>query len=93
MSQDSNTAAIGLAIWTIAAVGSVDNFVMPFVMGKGFMVHPMFVLLSVIGGLIFFGPIGLLLGPLVIAFLAALLEIYKIIVIEDNKKGAGPFLK
>ena len=60
---------------------------MPLVMGNGFRVHPLLILLSVVGGMIFFGPIGLFLGPLVVALLSALVEIYKLIVIED-KKGA-----
>ncbi|HEU5114314.1 MAG TPA: AI-2E family transporter, partial [Candidatus Paceibacterota bacterium] len=85
--------AIGLAVFSIVVIGFVDNIVMPIVMKRGFTVHPMFILLSVLGGLLFFGPIGLLLGPLVIALLSALLEIYKLIVIEDHNKGAGAYLR
>ncbi len=86
LALDSVGAAIGLTVWGVVVVGLVDNVVMPFVMGKGFRVHPLFVLLSVVGGIIVFGPIGLFLGPLVIALLSALLEIYKLIVVDDQKK-------
>lgn len=79
--------AIGLAIWGTIIVGLVDNFVMPMLMRNGFQVHPLLVLLAVVGGMIFFGPIGLFLGPLIVSLLAALVEIYKLIVVED-KKGA-----
>ncbi len=85
--------AIGLTLWSIVVIGLVDNVVMPVVMGKGFTVHPLFILLSILGGLVFFGPVGLLLGPLVIALLSALLEIYKLIVIEDHSRGASPHLR
>lgn len=81
--------AIGLTVWGIVIVGLVDNIVMPLVVGKGFTVHPLLVLLSVVGGIIFFGPIGLFIGPLVIALLSALIEIYKLIVIEDSKEAGG----
>lgn len=83
---DATGAAIGLAIWGIVVVGLVDNIVMPIVVGKGFTVHPIFVLLSVLGGLAFFGPVGLFLGPLVIALLSALMEIYKLVIIDDKDK-------
>lgn len=79
-------SAIGLAIWGIIAVGLVDNIIMPIVVGKGFTMHPLFVLLSVIGGIGFFGPIGLFLGPLVIALLSALVEIYKLVILDDKHK-------
>lgn len=83
---DAAAQAIGLAIWSTVVVGLVDNFLMPFIMGKGFTVHPLLVLLAVVGGIIFFGPIGLFLGPLVVALLSALLEIYKLVIIDDEKK-------
>lgn len=86
LATDALGAAIGMAIWAVVVVGLVDNVVMPFVMGKGFTVHPLFVLLSVVGGIIFFGPIGLFLGPLVVALLSALLEIYKLVIIDDEGK-------
>jgi predicted PurR-regulated permease PerM len=92
LALDAVGPAIGLTIWGMTLVGLVDNFVMPMIMGQGSTVHPLLVLLSVVGGMIFFGPIGLFLGPLVVALLSALVEIYKIIVIEDSKE-AGGYLK
>jgi predicted PurR-regulated permease PerM len=83
---DRMGAAIGLGVWGLIAVGLVDNIIMPIVVGKGFTVHPLLVLLSVLGGLAFFGPVGLFLGPLVIALFSALLEIYKLIILDDTKK-------
>jgi predicted PurR-regulated permease PerM len=84
--QDSTGMAIGLAVWGFFAVGLVDNIIMPIVVGKGFTVHPLLVLLSVLGGLVFFGPVGLFIGPLVIALLSALIEIYKLIILDDKDK-------
>jgi predicted PurR-regulated permease PerM len=84
--QDSFGSAIGLGVWGVIVVGLVDNILMPIVVGKGFTVHPLLVLLSVLGGLAFFGPVGLFLGPLVIALLSALVEIYKIIILDDTNK-------
>lgn len=69
-------AAIGLAIWAGLAVGMVDNFLSPRLVAKGTHMHPLVVLLSVIGGLELFGPVGFLLGPLVFSLFFSLLDIY-----------------
>ncbi len=68
--------AFGLLAWGILAVGLIDNILGPKLIGKGMQIHPLLVLLSVIGGLMFFGPVGIFLGPLSLSFLFALLSIY-----------------
>ncbi len=69
-------SGFGLLAWGIVAVGTIDNFLGPKIVGSGMQIHPLIVLLSALGGIAFFGPIGLLMGPLVVSFLFALLEIY-----------------
>lgn len=73
----STPYAIGLLIWGILAVSLIDNFLGPILVNRGVHIHPFLILLSVLGGLILFGPIGFILGPIVLAFLFALLEIYR----------------
>lgn len=69
--------AFGLLAWGIVAVGLIDNYLGPQLINRGVQIHPFIILLSVIGGLAFFGPIGFIAGPLIVALLFALLEIYK----------------
>lgn len=69
-------SAVGLLIWGMLAVGLVDNFLGPRLVGRGTKLHPFMILLSILGGLSFFGPIGFLLGPLVLSFLFVLIEVY-----------------
>ncbi len=68
--------ALGLLAWGTLAVGLIDNFLSPKLIGSGMHLHPLLVLLSVLGGLMFFGPIGIFLGPLSLSLLFALLSIY-----------------
>lgn len=70
------TSAIGLLIWGFAAVGLVDNLLGPKLVGRHTKLHPLIVLLSTIGGIGFFGPIGFILGPLTISMCLAIIEIY-----------------
>ncbi|MFA6405084.1 MAG: AI-2E family transporter [Candidatus Paceibacterota bacterium] len=69
--------AIGLSVWGVFAVGLIDNFLGPHLIHKGIDVHPFIILVSVLGGIAVFGPIGFVLGPLILALLFALLELYK----------------
>jgi len=69
-------SGIALTAWGVIAVGLIDNFLGPKLVGRGMKLHPLIILLSVIGGIGFFGPIGLLLGPLSISLFFALLDIY-----------------
>jgi predicted PurR-regulated permease PerM len=67
---------IGLLIWGAVAVGLIDNFLGPKLVERGIRIHPFLILLSILGGLGVFGPIGFLLGPLTLSLLYALLEIF-----------------
>ncbi len=69
-------AAIGLAVWGFILCGSVDNFLRPHLIKSSANINPLLILLSVIGGLSVFGPMGLVLGPLALSLLLTLLRIY-----------------
>lgn len=73
---DETFSGVGLLLWGVTAVGLIDNFLGPKLVGRGMQLHPLIILLSALGGIGFFGPIGFLLGPLVLSLLFALLEIY-----------------
>lgn len=70
------TSAILLLAWGVVIVGFVDNLFRGQFMKKGLDVHPFLILLSVLGGLEFFGPIGFISGPLLLSILMGLLDIY-----------------
>ena len=67
--------ALGLLIWDVLAVGLIDNLLGPKLIGRGMKLHPLLILLSVLGGIVYFGPIGILLGPIIISLLFVLLDI------------------
>ncbi len=68
-------AALGLAIYGTVIVSSTDNVIKMFVLHGRSQLHPLLALLSVLGGVAVFGPIGILVGPMVVVFLQSLLEI------------------
>ena len=76
--------AIGLAIWGGLSVLIIDNFVSPYLMSRGNNLHPFVVLLAVLGGISLFGPIGFILGPVMISLFLVLLELYAQYISDDG---------
>lgn len=68
--------AVGLLAWVFVMSTTIEGYVRPRLLGGKEKIHPMLMLFAVLGGLSFFGPIGLLLGPLALSLLLTLLESY-----------------
>lgn len=73
--EERYTAAVLLAAWGVLVVGTVDNLVKAFVLHGQSQLHPLLALLSVLGGVQALGPIGIVVGPMVVAMLQTLLSI------------------
>ncbi len=69
--------AVGLTIWSVALVGTIDNLLHPIIVGKSIDLHPIPVLFSVLGGVALFGVAGLIIGPLSLSLFLMLISIYK----------------
>ncbi len=79
-------AAIGVSIFgVIAAI--VDHLIRPFFVSKSTKMHPLLTLIGMIGGFFFFGVLGFILGPLILAYSIIILEIYR------GKESGGVFIK
>ena len=66
-SQGQTGWAIFMAIWGVAVVSSVDNFVKPWLISQGSNLPFILILFGVLGGALAFGFIGVFLGPTLIA--------------------------
>jgi len=75
--QENMLAAGLLALWCMLVVGTVDNLVKVFVLHGQSQLHPLLALLSVLGGIQSLGPIGILVGPMVVVLLQTLLGILR----------------
>lgn len=76
-------AALFLAAWSVAVVSSADNVVRPLFISGRAQISTLPVFLGLIGGLSAFGPIGLVVGPVVVALTLALLRFA-----EEARPGA-----
>jgi predicted PurR-regulated permease PerM len=69
-------SALILAAWSVAVVSTVDNVLKPVLMRRGLSVHVSLVFLSLLGGLATFGPVGVIVGPLALAFFLAAVRMW-----------------
>lgn len=70
--------AVFFTVWAVLLVGGVDNYLRPFLMQGRAAMSPFYIFLATIGGLSFFGLPGLVYGPLVIAFAAVMIYVYRV---------------
>jgi len=68
--------ALILTVWGMLAVGTIDNLLAPVLVGNRLKLHTLLAFISVVGGLLFFGPAGIILGPIALTVTTALLEIW-----------------
>lgn len=82
----SVVSAVGLTIWALLVVAIVDNMLGPYLMSRGNNMHPFLILLSVLGGLSMFGPIGFIVGPVIVTLFIVLLEVYSQYIVKERKE-------
>jgi predicted PurR-regulated permease PerM len=70
--------ALILTAWGAVVVGSIDNLLYPMLVGNRLKLHTVPAFVSIVGGVILFGPSGLLLGPLAVTATVFFLEIWRI---------------
>lgn len=68
--------AIGVMVFGICS-SLVENLVKPIFISKRTNMNTSLILIGMIGGLLLFGILGIILGPLIIAYLLIVLELYR----------------
>ena len=80
---------IGLAIFCAVVVGSIDNIVRPILVGKDTQMPDLMIFLSTLGGIIMFGALGLIIGPIIGALFITVWEMYGTVFREWLPDGRG----
>ena len=78
-------ATAGVIVFGLLSTG-MENFIKPIVVSYKISLHPALVLIGMLGGLLLWGFLGIVIGPLILAYLIIILELYR-------KKKSGVFIK
>ncbi|NIA02434.1 MAG: AI-2E family transporter [Nitrospirae bacterium] len=70
-------AALFLVIWGLFLVGTIDNFLKPYLIGNRAHTYPLMTFLVVLGGIIVMDLKGVILGPIMLVILMSFLHIYE----------------
>ena len=68
--------AVGVAAFGLISSG-IDNILKPIFVSRRTRMHPLLILMGMIGGLLLFGIFGIIIGPLILAYVLILLEVYR----------------
>jgi predicted PurR-regulated permease PerM len=75
---------IFMAVWAVGVVGLADNFLRPIFISGRAQISTLPVFIGALGGVAAFGPIGLFLGPIVIALVLAFIRF------AEEARGRAP---
>jgi predicted PurR-regulated permease PerM len=82
--------AVGLGIFCALVVGSIDNLLRPILVGKDTQMHELMIFFGTLGGIIMFGIMGMIIGPIVAALFVTIWEIYGV-AFKDILPQVGSF--
>jgi predicted PurR-regulated permease PerM len=68
--------AIGLGVFCAAVIGSIDNLLRPILVGRDTQMHELMILFGTLGGIIMFGVVGVIIGPIIAALFVTVWDIY-----------------
>ncbi len=83
---------VGLLAWSLLLVSGIDNLLKPLLLRESAHIHPMLGFLAILGGLLSFGPLGFLVGPVILSLVLSAIRIYRMDVLGVRSTGmTGPF--
>lgn len=68
--------AVGLTAFCVVVVGGLDNFLRPILVGKDTKLHELMIFFGTVGGIMMFGVVGFIIGPIVAALFITLWDMY-----------------
>ena len=92
--------AMLLAAFCSLIVGSVDNVLRPRLVGRDTRLHDVLILFSTLGGILAFGPLGFMIGPIVAGLFVTSWEIFavaysdvleeKAVIVDPSQSSGAP---
>jgi len=74
---DRTWAGLGLFLYGLILINWIDTIIRPIIVSRRTQINPAIILIGMIGGLYVFGLLGLIVGPLILAYVILILELYR----------------
>jgi len=82
-------AAGFIVLWGLLVIGLADNLLRPQLLKGDTNIHPLLIFFSVMGGISYFGFLGIILGPLMLSLLVYILSMYKKFINPNTRETGG----
>jgi predicted PurR-regulated permease PerM len=79
---------IGLFIFGVIVISGIDNIVKPLLLRDTAQIHPLLGFFAILGGLLSFGPLGGLVGPVILSLLLSAIRIYRLDILDVKEDPA-----
>jgi predicted PurR-regulated permease PerM len=89
IAQGALWRGLGLAAFCALVVGSIDNVLRPWLVGRDTRMHDLLILFSTLGGLLAFGASGFIVGPILAALFVTVWEIFGVAFREALQERPG----
>ena len=77
IAMGNTTNGILMFVFGLLVVSSVDNIVKPGIVGRKGKINEVVALIGMLGGLALIGPVGIVVGPLILEYLLIFIELYR----------------
>jgi predicted PurR-regulated permease PerM len=77
-------AGLGLLVYGLLVISWLDAFIRPLIVSRKTQINSAIVIVGMIGGLFVFGILGLIIGPLVLAYVLLVIELYRKKTLKEN---------
>ncbi|HIH13534.1 MAG: hypothetical protein QT02_C0008G0002 [archaeon GW2011_AR9] len=67
---------IGLFVYGLVFISGLDNVIKPILIGERAKIHPAIIMFGTFGGIFLFGPVGVIIGPLLLSLTTVVIATY-----------------
>lgn len=78
---------IGMLLYGTLVISTSDNIIKPVLLHETARIHPLLAFLSILGGILSFGVIGFLVGPVILSLMLSAIRIYRIDILGTPEAG------
>ncbi len=73
---------IAMLVYGVVVISGIDNVIKPLLLRGTARIHPLLGFLSILGGVLAFGPLGFLVGPVILSLALSALRLYRLDVLR-----------
>ncbi|MCH8274277.1 MAG: AI-2E family transporter [Armatimonadetes bacterium] len=81
---------IAIALVGVLIIGLIDNIFRPIIIGARMNLHPIAVFFSLVGGILTLGPVGLLIGPVLLIVALGAIQVLRQMARSEIEEGTRP---